>query len=87
MWKVGILVLILLYICWSLYTIYIKEGFQASGGPAPMANCDVLLATYKTLEKNYNKALADNNEIALTSAAPAFNLIKNTLINMNCRLP
>jgi hypothetical protein len=67
-----------------------KEGFQASGAPPPtppVENCAILLTSYKSLEERYNKAVAENNEIILTSAAPALNLMKNTIINMNCPFP
>jgi len=86
MWKIALLILILLFVLWSLYNINTEEGFQASG-TAPAPNCDVLINSYKSLEERYNKAVADKNEIILTSAGPALNLMKNSLINMNCPLP
>jgi len=86
MLKICLLIIILLFVWWSVYNTYISEGFQNSAS-GQSVQCDKSIEVYKTILTAYNKAVIDNNKITIDKIGPSLNSIKDMLTGMNCVLP
>ena len=90
MLKTCLLIIILLFVMWSIYNLYISEGFQNSGSESTSQQnslCDQPVEMYKTVLTNYNKAVVDDNKINIDKLKPSLNAMKVFLTNMKCVLP
>jgi hypothetical protein len=91
--KIILLVVIFLFVCWSLYNI---EGFQnppanPSGNPSGdisdnSSKCDLMIPLYKSLQGQYDKAVITNNINIVDTTLPGLNAIKLTLEELNCKV-
>ena len=87
-----VLCILVFFICWSIYSIYITEGFQSPSGSSPsevpdQSKCEILILSYKSLVERYNKALNTNNKVLINSMSQGVTTMKTTLTSMNCTVP
>ena len=88
MYKIPILLLIFLFVCWLLYSINILEGFQSPSGTPDMvsssSNCAIVLNSYKLLEDQYTKAIAQDNKQYIETIVSSKNTMKDIIKGMGC---
>ena len=88
MYKIAILSIIFLFVCWLLYNINILEGFQSPSGTTNMvyssSNCAIVLNSYKLLEDQYNKAIAQDNKQYIETIVSSKNTMKDIIKGMGC---
>jgi hypothetical protein len=90
MYKIALLSIIFLFICWLLYNINTIEGFQSPSGtattPSTKSECDILVNSYKLLENQYNNALEQNNKKFLESILSSKNMMMTLIKDMKCEI-
>lgn len=83
--KTSMLFLILLFVCWSLYTLQTTEGFQPTP-PPELDKCAVIVGTYKTLQEQYKSAVEADNQYIMSNLPAGIDSIKQLLQNMGCNI-
>ena len=86
MLKTCLLIIILLFVWWSVYNTYTSEGFQNSAS-GQTVECEKSIEIYKTILTTYNKAITDNNKITIDRIGPSLNTMKDMLNGMKCVVP
>jgi hypothetical protein len=85
MYKIYLLSIIFLFICWLLYNINIAEGFQTTAEMLPnKMECDIIVASYRTLELQHKRAVDQDNKELIESSLEPMNTMKDIIKAMNC---
>ena len=87
MYKITVLSIIFLFICWLLYNINILEGFQTTTETvSSKMQCDIIVGSYRTLELQHKKAVEQDNKPLIESSLSTMNSMKNIIKEMNCEI-
>ena len=90
MYKIAVLSIIFLFVCWLLYNINVLEGFQTSSQTdntvSSKNECDIVVGSYKTLEFQHKKAVEQDNKPLVESSLSLMNSMKDIIKGMGCNI-